>query len=318
MKTSAEITVVVPVYNRADIVGRTLDSIAAQSLRPLELIVVDNASTDNSREAVTEWARRNEGEGLTVRILHESRRGPGAARARGLQETKTPLVYFFDSDDILQPGVLQAFTETFRNIGGVDIVCGTLIRENPDGSRRVTSPPGRELLLNHFHHATLCTLAYAARTDFLRRVGGWNPELRIWEDWELGIRILLADARVERIPMTIARILTTHDSVTGDLYSHRAEYYEPVLQRVEQIIRDSDHPDRKLLLRLSAGRRMMLAAHFAREGRRDLSSPLRKRVLRATRRDLWLNLLLRGAYHYRRLGLRGADRLTTLLLGRSY
>ena len=316
MNVSPEISVVVPVFNRAKVVERTLDSIAAQTLRPLDLILVDTASTDDSQAVLRTWAARNESEGLRIRILHEKRQGAAAARSRGLSEVTTPYVYFFDSDDYLFPDTLSRFVEAFRSNPQAQIVCGAVVLENMNREEHTSAPPHRSLIINHFHHSFLRTIAYASRTDFLREIGGWDTNLRIWDDWELGLRILLATPEIVRLPGVVAHNLRTHDSVTGDLYSHRERFYEPVLKRVEALLCASNHPDRRLLLRLVQGRRMMLAALYAREGRKDLSAPLRRRVLALTKRDRWLRLILRGAYHYRRLGLRGTDRITTLLLGK--
>ena len=64
-----ELTVVVPVYNRAKLVSRTLDSIAAQTLRPLDVILVDNASTDASKAVMHKWMAEHNGiNGLSVKL----------------------------------------------------------------------------------------------------------------------------------------------------------------------------------------------------------------------------------------------------------
>ena len=60
MKQQALISIIIPVFNRAGIVGRTLDSIAAQTLRPLNIILVDNNSSDNSFDVLNQWEKDND------------------------------------------------------------------------------------------------------------------------------------------------------------------------------------------------------------------------------------------------------------------
>ena len=74
--TRPDISIIVPVFNRSTIVTDTLDSIAAQTERPLALIIVDNNSTDDSLAVVTQWAVRHESPDFSVTVLSETT--PGA------------------------------------------------------------------------------------------------------------------------------------------------------------------------------------------------------------------------------------------------
>lgn len=95
MKQQALISIIIPVFNRAGIVGRTLDSIAAQTLRPLNIILVDNNSSDNTLEVLTQWGKDNSTDDFKITILQEKKPGAAAARNCGLKIVKTPYVMFF-------------------------------------------------------------------------------------------------------------------------------------------------------------------------------------------------------------------------------
>ena len=73
--SKALISIVIPVYNRAAVVTRTLDSVFAQTARPLQLILVDNASTDGSAELLRQWAATHDSSDFGVRLLSASARG---------------------------------------------------------------------------------------------------------------------------------------------------------------------------------------------------------------------------------------------------
>ena len=104
-----DITIIVPVYNRAHLVGATLDSIAAQTLRPIHLVLVDNNSQDNTLKVLLDFKKRHQSDDFKVTVLQETRRGAAAARNCGLQEATTEWVMFFDSDDIMAPDLLESY-----------------------------------------------------------------------------------------------------------------------------------------------------------------------------------------------------------------
>ena len=310
----ALLSIVIPVYNRASLVCRCLESVHAQSLRPLHLIVVDNNSSDATPQVISEWSATHADPSLKVTLLNQPMPGASAARALGLEAVDTPYVYFFDSDDAMRPDAARAFADSFAKNPEAQIVAGKVQHHALDGSMRCHGRRGRNTLINHFHHSVLSTQAYAVSTAFLREAGGWNPSLRIWDDWELGIRLLLRSPHVVWMNKVVADMYRQPDSVTGDLYSQRARHYPDVIRAVRRVLQECDHPDRVRLLRLLHGREMMLAALYALEERMDLALPLRAKVLEETAADPYLRLILRGAYAWRRKGLRGCDTWVTALL----
>lgn len=90
------ISCVVPVYNGERFVGEAIDSILAQTYRPLEVIVVDDGSTDGTPAIV-------QGYGPPVRSVRQDNAGPAAARNRGVAEARGELVGFLDADDLWHP-----------------------------------------------------------------------------------------------------------------------------------------------------------------------------------------------------------------------
>lgn len=97
------VSVVVPVYNVEAWLGECLDSIIAQSIRDIEIICVDDGSTDNSPEILKEYAKRDE----RIRVVFQENKGASEARNRGAREAKGTYLYFMDSDDIIEPEALE-------------------------------------------------------------------------------------------------------------------------------------------------------------------------------------------------------------------
>ncbi len=89
------ISVVLPTYNRAHVLSRALDSALAQTRAPLEVIVVDDGSTDNTKELLQAYP--------DIRVLHQENRGVSAARNYGIKEAKGEWIALIDSDDAWSP-----------------------------------------------------------------------------------------------------------------------------------------------------------------------------------------------------------------------
>lgn len=302
MAKKASITVVVPVYNREHLVTRTLDSIAAQDIRPLSLIVVDNNSTDHSLETVRQWADSRAGDSnLDIRILSEPR--PGAARARqtGLEHVETEWVQFFDSDDVMAPGILS---DALRHSADADLVCW--MREQISLTGRHSYNPYRpdDILRCHLYNGMLFTEAYMVRTDFIKSVGGWNSDIRVWDDWELGLRLLLASPRYVALDRSGTTVYSQAESITGTSFSAKEGQWERIIDMMESYV--PDRPDIRAMLDY---RRVNLAALYIREGNRLAGRRLFKQAIDKASCPALAKLWLRVLYAYTAAGGRGAYRL---------
>ncbi len=135
---AAGISVVVPCYNRADLIGQTLRSLLNQTLPADEIIVVDDGSNDGTEEAA--WAafhrwesekvkgKRCEGGKLPeFKVIRQANAGPGAARNRGFAESRGEFIHFFDSDDIAAPNKHEVQVRALQE-SGADIAYGPWVK----------------------------------------------------------------------------------------------------------------------------------------------------------------------------------------------
>lgn len=300
-------SIVIPVYNREGVVRRTLHSIERQTYRPLHVILVDNNSSDGSLQVLKDWAGSVESSDFKVSVLQEREPGAAVARNTGLAAVESEYMLFFDSDDEMRPDAVEHYMREFASDPGLELVVNCSMRHNADGSVSVVGPRRGDMMLNHIHHSTLCTLGFAARTSIVRRAGGWNGTVRIWDDWELGIRLLLNVHRYKCIRYVANDIYFTANSLSGATYSQKASLYETAITAAEKALASSDYPAKDRLAAMMQYRRIMLAAHFAREGREDIALPLRDRVLSALHGRRRILMVL--AYGYIKRGGRGFDRI---------
>lgn len=186
---SMEITVIVPVKDRRDHIGKTLDSIMKGSMQPKEVIIVDNESTDGTYQFCEQYIKSRP----NMTLLHETFPGAAAACNKGLKSCKTEWVYFFNCDDLFDHNFIANFhdldAENYDLIAVPTQVC--------NGRHRWVRPfipsedPRVQILADVF-----ITSSMLIRTSYLKDIGAWNPACRIGEDWELGLRILLHQPRV--------------------------------------------------------------------------------------------------------------------------
>jgi glycosyltransferase involved in cell wall biosynthesis len=133
------ISVVIPAYNRADLIGQTLRSLLNQTMPADEIIVVDDGSTDGTQEAA--WAEFHRWESEKVKginspefkVIRQENAGPAAARNRGFLTSKGQYIHFFDSDDIAAPNKHAIQVRALRETGA-DIAIGPWQKGFFDGS----------------------------------------------------------------------------------------------------------------------------------------------------------------------------------------
>ena len=135
MEKRPEVSVIVPVYQVESYLERAVESLLAQTLEELEIILVDDGSTDQSPRICDEYARRFPEK---VRVLHQENQGLGLARNAGLDLARGEYVAFVDSDDTVEPDMYRAMAEKAR-AGGYDMVfCDVRILYVDEGRESVS------------------------------------------------------------------------------------------------------------------------------------------------------------------------------------
>lgn len=206
------LAIVIPVYNRAGIVERTLASLAAQTLRPLHVVLVDNASTDSTLEVLLSWRDSVQTDGFIVDVLQCPTPGAAAARNMGLSAVKEPWTMFFDSDDTMPPTHAE---KVVGHINGTDVIGWDVEEINGNKSRLLPFVhQGKENYDNLFHGG-MATQRWAARTELFKSAGRWDETVRYWDDIELGARILARKPLVTNIGFSGIKVIISDTSITN-------------------------------------------------------------------------------------------------------
>lgn len=302
----SSISVVIPVLNREKTLPATLKSIAEQTVQPTETILVDNGSTDNSWHIMGEWAKGMD----NVTLLIAPQKGACAARNAGLKRVTTEFVEFFDSDDIMLPNHIEDFAEAISQNPSADIFGRDIYLQEETGRKRRLYFSAENPMFNHIFRSSLSTGRIVVRTDLVRRVGGWDESLDGWDDYELGVRLLLNKPILFRLNGRPSVIALQHaDSISGLKLSTHPSRWENAIETIRQIL--IAHNDTRTLNWIDA-RCMILAAQYRRESdnqidnnqrRRSesLASSLRGKVMRRTSHPVRMNMVYLHNRYFNRL-----------------
>ncbi len=189
MESLPSLSVIVPVYNRAALVGATLESVLAQPYRgEREVIVVDDGSTDDLPAALERF-------GGAIRVLRQENAGVAAARNRGIEEARGEYIALCDSDDLWTPDHLEAQMRVFADYPNAGFVYGdaVLFEDTPAGERRtwrISEPRPSGFILGDLLQKSFIvpSTALFPRSVF-REFGGFDPETTRTEDYDLFLRI---------------------------------------------------------------------------------------------------------------------------------
>jgi glycosyltransferase involved in cell wall biosynthesis len=182
-----EASVIIPTYNRRAMVREAVASVLVQRDADFELIVVDDGSTDGTSEMLAQLDQ--------VRIDRiDERRGPAAARNRGVARASAPLIAFLDSDDIWAPDKLSRQLAYMREkpdcaISQTDEIWVRDGRRVNPGLRHLKR--AGDIFLDSLQTCLISPSAVILKTDLFRALGGFDEYLEAAEDYDLWLRVLV-------------------------------------------------------------------------------------------------------------------------------
>jgi glycosyltransferase involved in cell wall biosynthesis len=219
---SASVSVVVPAWRAAGTIARTLASVAAQTVPPLEAIVVDDGSDDGTSDAA-EACRPLMG-AVALVVVRQDNAGAGGARNRAIELAHGELVAFLDADDEWLPDKLERSLEKFAADPGLDFVSHDVVAVAEDGGETIRDTARHfrgDPLVALFKRGFVGTSTVVARRAAVVAAGGFEPALRAAQDHDLWLR-LAARGRFLTFPGALMRYHPTPAGITGNIERRRA------------------------------------------------------------------------------------------------
>ncbi len=190
------VTVIIPAYNRAGTIARSIDSVLAQTYRPMEVIVVDDGSTDQTVEVIQSY-------GEQVTLVRQANGGPSSARNSGAACAKGEIIAFLDSDDTWKPEKLERQVPLMiRGGSGVPCcICNAALISEDGTSRTSFEVSGVETGISEGYwlnpapiiatRFVLFNQVVSIRREAFESIGGFNESMRLLEDHDLAFRLSL-------------------------------------------------------------------------------------------------------------------------------
>jgi glycosyltransferase involved in cell wall biosynthesis len=200
--TKPKVSVVIPTYNRAGTVPRAIESVLGQTVSDLEVILVDDGSSDDTGKILREMF------GDRIRYYPQTNQGASVARNKGVEEARGEWIAFLDSDDLWEKEKLEW---QFKALGQFGPQCGgcytdTRFFNHPEprtmfqlaeesyrheGTMGVSTEALRLLVRPGGAGMVVCLSSLLARADAVRKTGGFNPKLLYSQDSEFMFRLAM-------------------------------------------------------------------------------------------------------------------------------
>lgn len=308
-----KVSVIIPTYNRADLLPKAIDSVLRQTYTDFELIVVDDGSTDNTRELVEGIATRAP---CPLLYVYQENRGEPAARNHGIATARGEYIAFLDSDDFWLPDHLMvcvAALDDAKSAGAVFTNHGI----TKDGSTfiptvaSVGKTPSDLLRRLATHELVLASDAVMIKHSVFDVIGPFNEVLLVGTDWEMWVRIA-SNYEMLYVPQ-LTVIVLQHIQNTS---AHPRKIEENLPKAIQAILNHGNPEIAKLRVRMVARSHLDLGYFYAVSGNKRMAV----RNLGVALRSDWRlsgDYLFRATVAWLLLGGKGLEHLRMLKHGRA-
>ncbi len=187
------ISIIIPVYNHASVIRQSVRSIVCQTYRPIEIIIINDGSTDNFNEIEKELLNDSDLRQFNIRIINQENKGAPAARNAGFAESSGNFVIFWDADTIAEPEMLKKMKQTLDSCSSASFAyCDFKF-----GLKTIFSHEfdAEKLKINNY----IDTTSLIRRSDF----PGFDETIKRFQDWDLWLTMVNKNKTGIYLPETL-------------------------------------------------------------------------------------------------------------------
>ena len=227
--TNPLVSVIIPAYNCADVLSDTIDSVLKQTYGNIEIVVVDDGSTDGTGMLAERFPESGK-----VRWYRQENGGPGAARNKGIQEAQGEFLAFVDADDYMMPDSIERRMDLFAEAGELELLFANyyIMQSKDPGTVRFKEnyPEKHRALRRDYVHGVVFegspselfeipfdfwTGALLVGRNLMKRVGPFRTDISIGEDRDMWIRLSMNTGRIGYIRSPVACYNRSRSGLTG-------------------------------------------------------------------------------------------------------
>lgn len=232
------VSVIMPAYNRARLILPAVESVFRQDYRPLELIIADDGSSDNTEDVVTEWLTKVEPD-TNFRLLYTRKPngGPCSARNWAIRRSQGEFIQYLDSDDCLLPGAVRQGVERLEGTNLPYVYARVQIADS-ELNRKPGEYFGLPFAGNDADYTDYLwhTMGALFRRSTIKAVGPWDESLLSSDDWEYFTRVKLLGFRGEFDP-TVVGLYRDHQDCRVVTDSFKPKYVLNVEMACDRIVK---------------------------------------------------------------------------------
>ncbi|MBW7990851.1 MAG: glycosyltransferase [Planctomycetes bacterium] len=230
-KDNPLVSVIMPAYNATEHIAETIESVLIQNYRNFELIVVDDGSTDNTRNIITSFKNDK------IKYFYKDNGGPSGARNLALSKTMGQYIIPLDADDMITPDFIAKHLQEFEKHPEADLVyCDDyLIDENSNPIRVIKRPEyiNTKLLIRDLFHNGFPIVPFRTcfRRSVLDKIGLFDEELLVGEDYDMIRRFVRHGLKMHHLQNALYLRRMTSDSLSRNYSAQKAKCHFEVIRR---------------------------------------------------------------------------------------
>jgi len=235
MNKIPKVSVIIPTYNRADLLPRAIDSVLNQTYQDFELIIVNDGSIDNTEDIVKRFQKKDK---RIQYIKYDKNRGPSEARNTGMKIAKGKYVAFLDSDDEWLENKLEKQLDVFKNPQINVVTCWAYwVNEIKNKTSIYTVPyfddPLPYILKENYILSS--PSGVILKKNVIEKIGFFDSSLRIAQDWDYWMRIIENGYNFYVIPQPLLKYFFRKENLTNSTSNfEKAQNIEKIFQKHKQ------------------------------------------------------------------------------------
>lgn len=257
------ISIIIPVYNVEHFLHQCVNSVLAQSYDNIEVLLINDGSTDNSGQICDQIARQNK----KVKVFHKENGGVSSARNLGLREAKGDFIGFVDSDDWIEPNMYEEMLSNLLNTNSQMCICSKYIRGNNIlnnsniASRSIRREEGIKAILDYNFPSSIWTSLY--KKGILVNIF-LNEKIHHLEDFEFQLRVLNKTERIAICTTPYYHYRNREGSANNSGFNSKVLSCLEIVPVVERILRNDNMISNRYISAVKSRMTLVVSSFMAR------------------------------------------------------
>ena len=194
------VSVIIPTYNRALIIEKSIQSVFNQTHRPIECLIIDDGSTDNTAHLISRLQAKLATVDFKLIYIKQDNSGAPAARNNGIKNASGEFFQFLDSDDLLYPNKIKDQVSILQNQKQTDGVYGNWHHGTIESNVLIKGEKWKDSIDQFYGGCVIHTLSFLFRRSFINTIGPWDESLKRNQEIDYFLRGALAGGNFEYLP----------------------------------------------------------------------------------------------------------------------